>query len=313
VEPTALVIEDNSEWLRILRDELLSAGFKIDWAMGREEALQKIAAPPFPYGMVVLDPNLGDSLGGIAGRNIAERLMGLELTPPIVLVSGYADRDALTEEYARFAPAIHEIFEKGRFDLERFRQVLLDLRGVEDTMDAFFRPDRAALEARWAAVLESREADDANGKGRALEQFSIELLSSIPLLEFVEHRASGVGGEIDAVFRVSAIPGTLCQEWGGHLLVECRNRIRKFDVPDVGVLMQRLATVQAKVAVVVSLAGVTGRSGTDARAQIRQAFSGQNRLVLVIDEEDIRNVLEAGANLYSMLERKEMDVRLGRV
>jgi CheY-like chemotaxis protein len=306
--PTALVVEDDREWQRILRDELLSAGFKIDWAWGREEALRKVAAPPFKYDVVFLDPNLDDSLEGLSGVAVAEQLGAREPGASVVLVSGFAPADALSRQYAQTDVTLHGIFEKREFDLTAFRHLLLDLRGVEHASESLFRCDREALARAWELV----KADGSSSeKGETLEAFAIDLLSGISLLEFIESRARTTTGEIDAVFSVAAIAGTLCQEWGGHLLVECRNRKKKFDAAAVRDFAQILGDADAKVGIVVSLAGLTGDAKSDARGQIGNVFLTERRVIITLDERDVVDVIE-GANLYDMLHERDIAVRLGR-
>lgn len=306
--PTALVVEDDREWQRILRDELLSAGFKIDWAWDREEALRKVVAPPFKYDVVFLDPNLDDSLEGLSGVAVAEQLGAREAGASVVLVSGFAQADELSKEYVKTDVTLRGIFEKRAFDLTAFRHLLLDLSGVDHASEGLFRSDRDALARAWELVkLEGSSAE----KGEALEDFTIDLLSGISLLEFVEKRVRTATGEIDAVFSVAAIAGTLCQEWGGHLLVECRNRKKKFDAAAVKAFAQTLADADAKVGIVVSLAGLTGGPGSDARGQISHVFLTERRVIIALDEEDVIDVI-TGDNFYDLLRERDIAVRLGR-
>lgn len=310
MDPTALLVEDDRDWLRILRDELLGAGFKVDWATERDEALAKINAPPFPYEVLVVDPNLDDNLGGLSGALVVERAMGGGSAPSIVLVSGYADIPTLVDQYSTYGGAVRGVFEKGDFDLEAFRGLLLELRGVDRRQDALYRPNWPALSERWAALLAG--SDDANVQGHLLEELTVELLRSIPLLELEETRAITSSGEVDAVFRVSATPGTLCQEWGGCLLVECRNRAERFDAPAVSSFLQKLLGADARVGIVVSRSGVTERGPSQARRQIAQAYVMHKRVILALDESDLHAIFEQKANLYGLLREKDLAVRLGR-
>jgi len=307
--PTALVIEDDAEWLRILRDELLRAGFKIDWASDREEALRKIAEPIFSYDVVFLDPNLGDSLGGLSGMAIAERLGSRNPGAAVVLVSGFAESGVLSGEYADTAVSICGIFEKGVFDLPEFRQLVLGLRGVDLPSEALFACDRTSLSIAWERA---RTAASNSDKGEALEDLAIELLSGIPLLEFAEKRVRTQTSEIDAVFHVEAAPGTLCQEWGGLLLVECRNREKKFDAAAVSRFAQILRDGDAKVGIVMSVAGITGEAGRDARGQIAREFLASRRVIIALDEADIEAVISGERNLYELLRERDRALRLGK-
>lgn len=310
MDPTALLVEDDTDWLRILRDELLGAGFKVDWATERDEALAKINAPPFPYEVLVVDPNLGDSLGGLSGALVVERAMRGESAPSIVLVSGYADVSTLVGEYDAYGTAVRGVFEKGDFELAVFRDLLLELRGVDRRQDALYRPNWRVLTKLWDALLTG--SDDPNEQGHVLEDFAVELLQSIPLLELEETRAATSSGEVDAVFRVTATPGTLCQEWGGCLLVECRNRTERFDAPAVSAFLQKLLNADARVGIVISKSGVTERGLSHARRQIAQAYLLHKRVIIELDGDDLVAVLDQGANLYGLLREKDLAVRLGR-
>lgn len=307
--PTALVVEDDPNWLGILRDELLSAGFKVDWAGKHEEALRKVAEPPFEYDIVFLDPNLDDSLGGLSGMAIAERLAARQSEAGIVLISGFASPGLLASEYAAVDVTVHGIFEKAGFDLGGFRELVLELRGVDRASEALFRCDRVSLAESWERAI---AADTNSEKGGALEDFAIELLSGISLLKLFDKRVRTQTSEIDAVFRVKALAGTLCQEWGGLLLVECRNRAKRFDAKAVRDFAQKLNDGDAKVGIVVTAEGVTGRSGRDAQGAIGNVFQQQRRVILVIDSADIVGILEHDENLYEMLIERDMAVRLGK-
>ncbi len=307
--PTALVVEDDGEWLRILRDELLGAGFKIDWASDRDEALRKVAAPPFEYDVVFLDPNLGDSLGGLSGIAVVEQLGSRNPGAAVVLISGYAAPDELSSDYANMAVTVHGIYEKGSFNLAGFRQQVLELRGVDFPSEALFSCDRGALSTIWDRA---RTAVTNAEKGEALEELGIELLSGISLLEFAERRVRTQTSEIDAVFRVEAASGTLCQEWGGLLLVECRNREEKFDVGAVSKFAKTLEDHHAKVGIVFSVAGITGDGARDARGQIAREYLRSRRMIIVLDEADIEAVVSAGGNLYDLLCERDMALRLGK-
>jgi CheY-like chemotaxis protein len=307
--PTALVVEDDREWLRILRDELLRAGFKIDWASDREEALLKVAEPLFDYDVVFLDPNLDDSLGGLSGQAVAERLGMRVPGAHVVLVSGFASPETLGGDYAGVSINLRGIFEKRSFDLSRFRSLLFELRGVDGPGEALFQCDRSALRRSWERVKTARHPDE---KGKSLEDLAIELLSCIPLLQFAEKRARTRTAEIDAVFTVTATPGTLCQEWGGLLLVECRNREEKFDAGDVAKFAKMMAEGGARVGIVISLAGLTGDSGRDARARIGYEFLVDKRLIIALDEGDLETIISEGESLYDLLRERDRAVRLGK-
>ncbi len=306
---TALVVEDDREWLRILRDELLRAGFKIDWASDREEALRKVAEPLFDYDVVFLDPNLDDSLGGLSGLAVAELLGKREPGARVVLISGFASPETLGDDYSDAAIDLCGIFEKRSFDLTRFRRLLFGLRGVDGPGEALFEIDRSSLAQAWERV---RTVEDSTEKGETLEDLAVELLSGIPLLEFAERRVLTLTGEIDAVFSVTAAPGTLCQEWGGLLLVECRNRREKFDVGAVGKFAQILRDRHAKVGIVFSMARLTGKAGRDARALVAHEYLTSRRLIIVLDENDIDRVISRGGNLYDLLRERDRALRLGK-
>jgi CheY-like chemotaxis protein len=303
--PTALVVDDDSEWLRILSDELLRAGFKIDWASSREGALRKIAEPLFAYDVVFLDPNLDESLGGISGLAVAERLAARNPGADVVLVSGYASPAELSAQFSIADVKVLSIFAKDSFEVSAFQELVLDLRGVDQASEALFRCDRESLLASWQRV---KAATTKSDKGELLEDFVVEMLSGIPLLELAERRMRTQTSEIDAVFRVHAAPGTLCQEWGGHVLVECRNREEKFDAAAVKVFGQTLRDSDAKIGIVVSMAGVTGNIGRDAEGEIGNIFRRDHCAIIVLDEVDLLAVLH-GQNLYEMLRERDTAVR----
>jgi CheY-like chemotaxis protein len=306
---SALIIEDNQQWLGIFRDELLAAGFRIDFAFGRHEAMRKLVDPPFRYDLVVLDPNLGDSLGGRSGVAIAERVAESDLTSVVVVVSGFAQLEQMKKDYADLTPPVVAFFEKAEFELDTFRAILQQRRGPEDPNQAMFTPDREQAAAAWR---EAAEADDADAKGKSLERLAVELLSGIPLLTHHESRARTPTAEFDAVFVVEAKAGTLCQEWGRLLVVECRNRTEKFDASSVRTFAQKMDAVDAKIGIVFSVAGITGDERRAASGTVDDVFARDRRVIIVLDRGDITKVVREDANLYTLLQAKDMDVRLRR-
>jgi hypothetical protein len=240
---------------------------------------------------------------------IAERVAKSDLQSAVVVVSGFADRAQMTKDYAELSPPVVGFFEKAEFELDKFRAILQELRGPEDPNETMFTLDREHAAAAWQ---QATRAEDSGAKGKSLELLAVELLSGIPLLGYHESRAHTPTAEFDAVFTVEAQAGTLCQDWGRLLVVECRNRAGKFDASSVRDFAQKMVQVDAKVGIVFSVAGMTGDERRAARGAVDDVYARERRVIIVLDREDIANVILEDENLYTLLQKKDIDVRLRR-
>ena len=241
----ALLIEDNPAWQEILGEQLLKAGFTVDWTGSRSSALTKLEAPLMRYEVIVLDPHLGNDLVPESGEAILAQLVALGLPARVLLVSGVLDAATLSKHFARFSDRIRAYFEKADFDDDAFRRELRAISGIQRVSQALFRPDLPALRDLLRAT---QEAATPVGKGRAFEALVEAMLSAIPLLTCVERNRRTPTGELDRVFQVDAVSGTLFQEWGRIVIVECKHWTRKIDAAVVARFARLLDNADAKVA-----------------------------------------------------------------
>lgn len=306
--PTALIVEDDVQWLGIFRTELLDAGYQINFAVSRGDALDQIARPPFSYDLVILDVNLGDSLGGLAGMLIATRVAETGVGKAVVVVSGAASREELEEEYRELGPLVVGTFDKARFDLHEFRESLRRAGGEAGKHSAHFHPEWQSVEALWRTT---QEEENGLAAGHALEQLAVALLRGIPGLAHHETRAVTPTAELDAVFVLDGT-GPLPHDWGRLVIVECRNRKVPVDSASVRAFGSKLEEMDAKVGIVVSMTGLTGSEHRAAHGVANELFGRARRIILTVDREDLRRVVEERGNLAAMLLEKDMNIRLRR-
>lgn len=304
--PSLLIIEDNPAWRDLFKDLSIEAGFQFDFAEKAESARLKIARPQLPYRVVVLDACLGDDLEHISSRLIVEDIAASELDPNIILVSGVYSIDELARRFRTEGGPIEHTFEKANFDIERFRDVL---RGIADQSppQAYFRPDVAALRQLH---INMHNAATRKEKGQTLELFAKELLSSIPALEYQDCNVHTATGEVDITFFVRNIPGSAFQDWGSLLLVECKNWTQRINKKEVSDFQVKLLNSGARVGILFSRSGITGKDGKAAAGQIRNAFLSSGRVIIVIEQSDIDAVVHGQGNLYEILLKKYLAVHL---
>jgi hypothetical protein len=204
-----------------------------------------------------------------------------------------------------YATLIEGYFEKKSFAAERsrFRTLLASISGIGSEASALFQPDLARLGVAWDAVL---HASDPESRSTRLGVFLSELFSGVTVLDYIEHRDTGLGRTC-ILYRMHAIPGSHFQEWGDRLLVQCNSRSGGLHRSDVEEFVQILAGADTRVGVMVSAPGEPGdREGLD--LQTRDAFVRRRRIIIILDGSDMERVLDGEENLYELLYRRYTQV-----
>jgi DNA-binding response OmpR family regulator len=79
-----LLVDDEPSLVRLLETFLKQRDFEVDACLGSAEALEKFAAAPERYGLLIADVNMP----GIPGDELALRIAGLSDSVRILLTSG---------------------------------------------------------------------------------------------------------------------------------------------------------------------------------------------------------------------------------
>jgi predicted helicase len=112
-------------------------------------------------------------------------------------------------------------------------------------------------------------------------------------------------GEIDVAFTVKQINGTLFENLGDMLLVECKNWSVKVDKKEITDFIAKLSRVRANVGILFSRGEIT----TNAKDEIRAEWRQTGRIIIVITSVDLDKII-LGENLYDLLERRFYDAKL---
>jgi len=140
-------------------------------------------------------------------------------------------------------------------------------------------------------------------KGKIFEDLAIQLFDS-PYLKFYERNVYNTG-EIDVAFTVKQINGTLFENLGDMLLVECKNWSVKVDKKEITDFIAKLSRVRANVGILFSRGEIT----TNAKDEIRAEWRQTGRIIIVITSVDLDKII-LGENLYDLLERRFYDAKL---
>lgn len=133
---SALVIEDNPQWLQILNHELVRGGFVSDIASDRGSARAYILDQR-EHKLIVLDAELDTKLGITPARLVLSELRrlvedGVIERPTVFVISGAYSLIELRDVLADHLDLVDEWFEKNPFDDTRFRKSLAAVRDATD-------------------------------------------------------------------------------------------------------------------------------------------------------------------------------------
>ena len=98
--PAVLLIEDDEDNRELMAEVLESAGFVVVSAAGGAEGLRKLAE--HPVDVVVTDVGMP----GMGGLEVARAAKQIAPRVPVVVVTGYAERDDITAARGRSVDAV---------------------------------------------------------------------------------------------------------------------------------------------------------------------------------------------------------------
>lgn len=179
-------------------------------------------------------------------------------------------------------------------------------------------------EVVYNTLLNSRKTDlinllndMANGneissreKGDKLEYLAKKLLES-PYLKFIDMKKRTSTGEIDLVFEVKRLEGTIFHSFSDILVVECKNWEKKVGADELRSFADKMRDTDATVGIFFSRYGITGDSEfvRDAKGVIRDKWKTERMIIIVLTYDDLRNVIEKGMNLYKLLKERYYKVK----
>lgn len=95
---------------------------------------------------------------------------------------------------------------------------------------------------------------------------------------------------------------TIFNEFGGYLLVECKNWKSSVGAPQVRDFLGKLGKSRVRLGVLFAKNGISGANkGQDALREIHSAVDSDGTYIVVISEEDLEAV-KKGADFYRILD-----------
>lgn len=157
----------------------------------------------------------------------------------------------------------------------------------------------------------TRSALTNDEKKKSLEFLSERVFQS-PYLKVHSGDKRTRTGELDRVFRVSKIPGTIFFNFSDLLLLESKNWDDKMTTSEVRVFSGKLNDAKIKVGIIVSKNGLTGKidSDRDAWGIVKKAWDSNEIRMLVFCLNEIEAIISGEINTYSALEDKYIHFHL---
>jgi hypothetical protein len=148
-------------------------------------------------------------------------------------------------------------------------------------------------------------AETNDEKKKSLETLAKSLFESIPFLICKHSNLRTASSEIDLVIQYCGSNLlTIFDEFGRHLLVECKNWKSSVGAAQVRDFLVKIQKSRVKLGIIFAKNGISGEhGGANALREIHAAFDAHGIYLLVVSEEDLR-AIERGANFYEILDEK---------
>ena len=170
----------------------------------------------------------------------------------------------------------------------------IDLKEFEDALDAM------------------DSAETSQERGDAFEEFAGVLMEAMPFIRVRERNLRSRTNELDLVVEYMGADETkVFDKVSSDFLIECKHWSEPVGSDPVGNFIQKMEKLRVNFGIIFARNGVTGDEQTDGYGQIRDAFMQSNKVILVIDNEDIERLLE-GESLYQMIDEKYYSRRFDR-
>ena len=145
-------------------------------------------------------------------------------------------------------------------------------------------------------------------KGTLLEQLTSILFQNS--LFYVRKNCRTLTNELDLLLEWSEDSRLLLMNqsfpcFGDSFICECKNYSEAVSVTYVGKFFSLLRLAHAKLGIMVAWEGITGRnSWTDAKGLIRKIALSERIFIIVIDQNDFRDIFEQKTNIFSLVNEK---------
>lgn len=223
--------------------------------------------------------------------------------PRARFVFGISDSDLMA-----FCAETWTIYEKDK-DSGRFPEWVLQNCRIEwkTTLPTAAEASQYVISRCYAQWLLSRLAGDETGS--ALEDLAKYLMSAIPGCRTSTKRSPST--DYDVVCALDGPADDFRRDVGRYVLCECKDWETPADFTAVAKFARVLESAKCRFGILFSRNGVTGdgKEPKAARRELLKLYHDTGIVVVVVSEEDLRNVVE-GSNLVLLLRRKYEEVRL---
>lgn len=150
---------------------------------------------------------------------------------------------------------------------------------------------------------------DKYSKGVSLELFVAYLFLSNVGFE-VTHNIIEIDAQIDLLVRNHNINDPILNELGRYILVECKNWSKKINAATIKKFIADLRFAECKSGIIISSKGITGnRTKKSAYYTIRKEYHKDGIVIIAIDLNDIKLIIDRGIGLRSLLVNKYEEIR----
>jgi hypothetical protein len=219
---------------------------------------------------------------------------------------------------------LHDIDAEDESEVRKVNQVLsppeifLDDVDAQETdgkrsQDYVIEPNYEIDLKEFEDALEAMDsADTSQERGDAFEEFAGILMEAMPFIRVRERNLRSRTNELDLVVEYMGVDETkIFDKVSSDFLIECKHWSEPVGSDPVGNFIQKMDKLRVDFGIIFARNGITGDKQTDGYGQIRDVFIQSDKVILVIDDEDIERLLE-GENLYNILDEKYYNRRFDR-
>lgn len=282
-----LFIDDDATFNETYTEVLRSEGYHVTSALTATEALQQLEAQTFD--LILLDRKLTGGHGGPdTGLDLIGKVQRLAPAAKIVLITGYADPASVRRA---FNEGVYDYLEKTAiFEALLPIKVRNALEGARERRYASLANGKreAELQTLWQSVQTEQNAQQ---KGRLLEELMLILLKSIPGFERTTTNQRSADEEFDLVVQNDATDPFWSKE-SQYFLVECKNWSRKSEPDVIDAFRRKLERRHARchLGFFVAIAGFTKGVESNLLADRKESH-----VVVLLQKAELQQLVDAGS------------------
>lgn len=284
-----LFIDDDATFNETYTEVLRSEGYHVTSALTATEALQQLEAQTFD--LILLDRKLTGGHGGPdTGLDLIGKVQRLAPAAKIVLITGYADPASVRRA---FNEGVYDYLEKTAiFEALLPIKVRNALEGARERRYASLANGKreAELQTLWQSVQTEQNAQQ---KGRLLEELMLILLKSIPGFERTTTNQRSADEELDLIVQLDGADPFWSND-GQYVLVECKNWSAKAKPNVIDSFRQKMERRHARcrLGFFVAIAGFTKGVESNLLAERKESH-----VVVLLQKAELQQLVDAGSGI----------------